>query len=72
MNSRSQAVKKYNEKNVRRYVIGLNRKTDSDLIDYLDNCPSIAGAIKNALRLSIKAYGVIYNDTDSVKKGCDI
>lgn len=44
---------RYDAENTRKYSLKLNRKTDADLIDYLESQPSIQAAIKEALREKI-------------------
>lgn len=48
------ARERYDAANVRHYTLKFNKKTDADLIEYLDNAPNIQGAIKAALRAQMK------------------
>jgi hypothetical protein len=41
---------KYNAKNVKQVKLNLNRKTDADIIDYLDQCGNVQGYIKDLIR----------------------
>lgn len=40
---------KYNAKNVKQVKLNLNRKTDADIIDYLDQCSNVQGYIKDLI-----------------------
>ncbi len=44
------AINKYNAKNTKQYVVKLNRNTDEDLINFLDQLENKQGFIKNLLR----------------------
>lgn len=48
------AATKYNKTNVKQIKINLNRKTDADIIDYLDQCSNIQGKIKELIRIHMK------------------
>lgn len=41
---------KYNAKNVKQIKINLNRKTDADIIDYLEKADNVQGLIKDLIR----------------------
>lgn len=41
---------KYNAKNVKQVKLNLNRKTDADIIEHLDQCGNIQGYIKGLIR----------------------
>ena len=45
-----QASIKYNAKSVKQIKINLNRKTDADIIQYLDQTENIQGLIKDLIR----------------------
>ena len=47
------AVRKYNEKNTKSVMLRLNKKTDADIIQQLENAPSKMGYIKNLIRADI-------------------
>lgn len=47
------AVHKYNEKNTVSVMLRLNKKTDADIIQQLENVPSKMGYIKNLIRADI-------------------
>lgn len=49
-----EAQERYDAQNTKRYNIKLNRKTDADIIEYLERVPSMQGAIKAALRAQMK------------------
>ena len=44
------AAMKYNAKNVKQVKLNLNRKTDADIIDHLDQCGNVQGYIKDLIR----------------------
>lgn len=48
------AVVKYDKNNIKRVVLKLNKKTDSDIIDYLDQQKNVNGTLKNIIREKIK------------------
>ena len=47
---RVKASIKYNAKNVKQIKINLNKKTDADIIDYLDKAANVQGLIKDLIR----------------------
>lgn len=51
---RYEAQKRYDAVNTKRYNFKFNKKTDADIIEYLDNAPNMHGAIKTAIREQIK------------------
>ena len=65
----AKAEAKYKAENVRFYSVGLNRKTDADIIDFLDQRQelgySIQGAIKDCLRYAINQNHVEYTPRHS-------
>lgn len=48
------AQARYDAANVRRYGLKLNKKTDADIIEFLDSSPNVQAVIKAALREEIK------------------
>lgn len=48
------ASQKYKAENIKRVVISLNKKTDADIIKYLDTMDNIQGNIKELLRKEIE------------------
>lgn len=44
------AAVKYNAKNVKQIKINLNRKTDADIIKYLEMADNVQGLIKDLIR----------------------
>lgn len=48
------ASNRYNVANVKQVKIGLNKKTDADVIAKLEEVPNIAGYIKGLIRDDIK------------------
>ena len=53
--SNKKAAIKYKAANVKRIYLDLNKKTDADLINYLEDIPNKAGHIKKVLREKIKS-----------------
>lgn len=43
------AVAKYKKKAIKSYIVQLNKNTNSDLIEWLDNQPNKQGLIKRLL-----------------------
>lgn len=52
-----QAKKKYDDKNTVHYGFKLNRKTDADIIEYLEFTGNKQGAIKQAIREKMERDG---------------
>lgn len=48
------ATIKYEKNNIKRVVLKLNKKTDSDIIDYLDQQKNVNGKLKDIIREKIK------------------
>jgi len=44
---------KYNAKNVKQVKINLNRKTDADIIEYLEKADNVQGLIKDLIRMDM-------------------
>lgn len=53
MNKASEAQKRYDENNTRRYQLKLNNKTDRDIIERLDRVGSMQGYIRDLIRADI-------------------
>ena len=51
--SRVKASMKYNAKNVKQIKINLNKKTDADIIQHLDQTDNVQGYIKGLIRKDI-------------------
>lgn len=51
------AQKKYDRNNTKQFSIKLNRKTDKDLMEWLEKQPSKQGAIKAALAIAMRKDG---------------
>lgn len=45
---------KYEKNNIKRVVLKLNKKIDSDIIEYLDQQKSVNGTLKSIIREKIK------------------
>ena len=54
MNSKSIASNKYNKENTIAYCIRLNRKTDADLIDFMESLDNKTGFVKECIRTCIQ------------------
>jgi hypothetical protein len=50
MDSKTKAVLKYKKKSIKQMKLDLNRKTDSDIIIFLDQCENKQGYIKALIR----------------------
>ena len=45
-----QASIKYNRTNVKQIKLNLNKKTDADIIEYLEKAKNVQGLLKNLIR----------------------
>lgn len=50
MDSKTKAVLKYKKKSIKQMKLDLNRNTDSDIINFLDQCENKQGYIKALIR----------------------
>ena len=57
--ARLKAIAKYNRQNTRTYCLRLNKKTDKDLIEFLDSLTSKQGFIKLLIKHSEAYKGFI-------------
>jgi len=48
------ATQKYREKNIKRVVLLLNRKTDADIIEYVEQMDNVNREIKQVIRNAMK------------------
>lgn len=48
--SRTEYIRKYQNQQIRQVKLNLNRKTDADLIAYLDGIDNVTGYIKRLIR----------------------
>ena len=48
------ATIKYEKNNIKRVVLKLNKKTDADIIEYLDQQKNVNGKLKDIIREKIK------------------
>ena len=48
------AISKYNKENTKSIAIRLNRKTDADVIEFLEGCDNVAGLLKKLVREEMK------------------
>ena len=53
--AQKRAVAKYNAANIVQVALRLNRNTDQDIIEVLENMPSKQGYIKDLIRADIAA-----------------
>lgn len=59
---RVKASIKYNAKNVKQIKINLNKKTDADIIEYLDKADNVQGLIKDLIRKDMTTFsGGLFN-----------
>jgi len=54
MDSRTRANLKYQRKSIKQLKIALNKKTDSDIISFLERCENKQGYIKALIREDMK------------------
>lgn len=52
--AQKRATIKYEKSNIKRVVLKLNKKTDADIIDYLDQQKNVNGILKDIIREKIK------------------
>ena len=52
--AQKRATIKYEKSNIKRVVLKLNKKTDADIIDYLDQQKNVNGKLKDIIRKKIK------------------
>ena len=52
--ARVKASIKYNQNNVKQIKINLNRKTDADIIDFLEQKDNVQGLLKGLIRKEMK------------------
>lgn len=57
MDSKTKAVLKYKKKSIKQMKLDLNRKTDSDIIIFLDQCENKQGYIKALIREDMRKQG---------------
>lgn len=50
LSARVRASMKYNSKNIKQLKLNLNKKTDSDIIQHLDQKDNVQGYIKKLIR----------------------
>ena len=48
------AIAKYKRKQVRQVILGLNKRTDADVIERLETCGNMQGYIKQLIRADIE------------------
>ena len=52
--AQKRATIKYEKSNIKRVVLKLNKKTDADIIEYLDQQKNVNGKLKDIIREKIK------------------
>lgn len=52
--AQKRATIKYEKNNIKRVVLKLNKKTDADIIEYLDQQKNVNGKLKDIIREKIK------------------
>ena len=55
--AQSRATQKYLKANIKRIVVNLNKKTDEDIIRFLDGLENVQGEIKRIIREEMKRIG---------------
>ena len=72
---RTQAVRdaqnRYNRKNVRQVILKLNRKTDDDILGWLDEQANKQGYIKDLIRADMAANGHATANETETDEGAD-
>ena len=54
MDAKTKATMKYKKKNIKQMKLDLNRNTDSDIINFLNQCGNKQGYIKKLIREDMK------------------
>ena len=62
MDSRTRANLKYHKNNIKQMKIDLNKNTDSDIINFLDQCENKQGYIKALIREDMRKTGGLKNE----------
>ena len=62
MDSRTKANLKYKRKNIKQMKLDLNKNTDSDIINFLDQCKNKQGYIKALIREDMRKTGGLKNE----------
>lgn len=52
--ARKRATAKYQQVNTKQFIMRLNKRTDSDIIEYLEKCGNKQGYIKSLIRADMK------------------
>lgn len=52
--AQKRAVAKYDRENTKSYLLKLNRKTDADIIEFLEQQPNKLAYLKNLIRDDLK------------------
>lgn len=58
--ARRRASAKYDKTHTKGIYLKLNKETDADIIEFLNNCDNIQGTIKELLRNYAKSYSVTF------------
>ena len=65
------AQDKYKKANIMNVLLQVNRKTESDIVEVLENCPNKMGYIKNLIReqmgIGATHYVLCINDEDDIR-----
>ena len=64
--ARLKAQYKYDSKNTKQVILKLNKKSDSDILEKLENSENRQGYIKELIRNDLRAYGKVLS-LDSIK-----
>ena len=52
-----ESIARYQKANIKQYKLALNRKTDADIINFLDGLPNKQATIKSIIREHISQEG---------------
>jgi len=58
--ARRRASAKYDKTHTKGIYLKLNKETDADIIEFLNNCDNVQGTIKKLLRNYAKYYSVTF------------
>ena len=58
--AQSRASAKYDKTHTKGIYLKLNKETDADIIEFLNNCDNVQGTIKELLRNYAKSYSVTF------------
>ena len=72
--SQKRASEKYQKQNIKRFTLKLNKRTDADMIRWLEGKDNIQGYIKHLIKLDMEineAYKIASNVSDGIQAFTD-